>query len=117
MMFIWILIAHWIGDYAFQTSKMAMGKSYNLTWLSLHVGTYTGVLFVCSLLLFPIKVAIGFFLINGILHGITDFFTSKLSSKYQKNPRIFFPILGFDQLIHMITLYLTFIYRDQLVFF
>ncbi len=117
MAFIWILLAHWIGDYVFQTSKMAMSKSYHLTWLLLHVGVYTAVLFVFSLFLFPVKVAIGFFLVNGILHGITDFFTSKLSSKYQKNPRIFFPILGFDQLIHMVTLYLSFMYKDELVFF
>ncbi|WP_407654040.1 DUF3307 domain-containing protein [Aquimarina gracilis] len=117
MMFIWILVAHWIGDYVFQTSKMAMGKSRHLKWLAIHVGTYTLVISICCLFLFPIKIAISYFLINGILHGITDFFTSRLSAKYQKTPRIFFPILGFDQLIHMITLYLTFIHKNALVFF
>ncbi len=117
MIFVWILLAHWVGDYGLQTSKMAMGKSHHFKWLCLHVLTYTGVLLVCSLILFPLKVAIGFLLINCILHGITDFFTSKLTSKYRENPRIFFPILGFDQLIHAVTLYLTFLNRESLVFF
>ncbi|MBL0682843.1 DUF3307 domain-containing protein [Aquimarina mytili] len=117
MNFVWILLAHWVGDYAFQTSKMAVGKSHHFKWLILHVLTYSGVLLLCSLILFPIKVAISFLLINCILHGITDFFTSKLTSKYRKKPRIFFPIMGFDQLIHTATLYLTFLNRETLVFF
>ncbi|MEW7292176.1 DUF3307 domain-containing protein [Aquimarina sp. 2304DJ70-9] len=117
MNFVWILLAHWVGDYGLQTSKMAMGKSHHFKWLFLHVLTYTGVLLVCSLILFPLKVAIGFLLINCVLHGLTDFFTSKLTSKYRKNPRIFFPILGFDQLIHAITLYITYLHRESLIFF
>ncbi len=117
MDFVWILLAHWMGDYAFQTSKMAVGKSRHFKWLVLHVITYTGVLLVCSFILFPPKVAISFLVINCILHGITDFFTSKLTSKYRKNPRIFYPIMGFDQFIHMVTLYVTFLNTETLLFF
>ena len=42
----------------------------------------------------------------------TDFFTSKLASKYQDKPRIFYPVLGFDQMIHGLCLYLTYINID-----
>ncbi len=117
MNFVWILLVHWVGDYAFQTSKMAMGKSHHFKWLAMHVITYSVVLLVCSLLLFPLKVAISYALINFGFHGITDFFTSKLTAKYRENPRIFFPILGFDQMIHGVTLYITFLNKESLVIF
>ncbi|MBQ4819256.1 DUF3307 domain-containing protein [Aquimarina sp. MMG016] len=117
MIFSLILIAHWGGDFVFQTSKMAIRKSYKLKWLLLHVLAYTTVLLVFSLFLFSLKIAIMYTLINAILHGVTDFFTSKLTTKYRKTPRVFYPILGLDQLIHTITLYLTFIHKDSLVLF
>ncbi len=108
MVFSLILLAHWTGDYAFQTSKMAVGKSQHIKWLAFHVLVYTLVLCVFSIFLFSIKLAIFYTLLNGVLHGITDFFTSKLAAKYNQTPRIFFPVLGMDQLIHTITLYLTY---------
>ncbi len=117
MIFVWILLAHWMGDYGFQTSKMALGKSHHFKWLAYHVLTYTSILLICSLLLFPLEIAIGYLLINGVLHGITDFFTSKLTSKYRETPRIFYIVLGLDQMIHTITLYVTFLNRESLVFF
>ncbi len=108
MIFSLVLIAHWTGDYAFQTSKMALGKSQHLKWLGLHVLAYTFTLFLFSIFLFSFKTAVFYTLLNGFLHGVTDFFTSKLAAKYSETPRIFFPILGLDQLIHTVTLYLTF---------
>ncbi|WP_109438608.1 MULTISPECIES: DUF3307 domain-containing protein [Aquimarina] len=117
MIFTWILLAHWVGDFLLQTSKMALGKSQNFKWLFIHVITYTAVLLVCGLLLFPIETAITYVLLNCILHGVTDFFTSKLAAKYQEKPRIFFPILGFDQFIHIVTLYITYLNRDSIFLF
>lgn len=111
-----LLITHWLGDYVFQTSKMALGKSKHLKWLAVHVLTYTVILCICSLFIFPIKVAISYAILNGILHGITDFFTSKLAAKHTENPRLFFPILGFDQLIHLLTLYISYSNLDLLIF-
>jgi len=117
MNFVWILLGHWVGDYAFQTSKMAMGKSHQFKWLAMHIITYTLALFICSLFLFSIEIAVSYVLINCVLHGFTDFFTSKLTSKYREDPRIFFPLLGFDQFIHGATLYITFLNRESLVLF
>lgn len=117
MIFSILLITHWLGDYVFQTSKMALGKSKHLKWLSMHVLAYTGVLSVCALVVFPLKIALSYTLINGVLHGITDYFTSKLAAKYQDNPRIFFPVLGFDQLLHVLTLYVTYLYLESIALF
>lgn len=110
MDFALIIVAHWIGDYLLQTTAMATEKSYRLKWLGLHVLTYTTTLLAVSLLLFPWKFALLFAVLNGLLHGSVDFFTSRLSRKYQHRPRIFYPILGFDQMLHMLTLYLTYLY-------
>ncbi len=108
MIFSLILLAHWAGDFLFQSSKMALGKSQHLRWLGIHVLTYTATLLVFNVFLFSIKTALVYTLINGVLHGVTDFFTSKLAAKYSEKPRVFFPILGMDQLIHTITLYVTY---------
>lgn len=108
------LVAHWIGDFLFQTTKMATQKNNSLKWLSLHVSAYTAVIFIFATLSFSWQVALGFTVINGFLHFIVDFFTSKLTSKYRERSRIFNIILGFDQLIHMACLYWTFLNSDIL---
>lgn len=103
-----LLLSHWIGDFVLQTSKMALGKSSSLKWLTLHVLTYTGVLLVFAMFLFQWETALIFCAINFLLHWTTDFFTSKVTNKYRHMPRVFFPLLGFDQMIHGICLILTF---------
>jgi len=109
-----LLVAHWMGDYVFQSSKMATGKSQHLKWLSIHTLVYTAVLLFFCIWIFDIKTAILYTFVNGVLHGVTDFFTSKLAAKYSEKPRIFFPILGMDQLIHTAILYFTFLHIDFL---
>ena len=117
MIFCFVLIAHWIGDFAFQTSKMALRKSEEIKWLSIHVTVYMIVLGLFSVFLFPLKTAITYVIINTFLHGLTDLFTSKLTMRYREKPRIFFPLLGLDQMIHGITLYITYIYLETLILF
>ncbi|MEM6361742.1 MAG: DUF3307 domain-containing protein [Bacteroidota bacterium] len=107
MTFSLLLLAHWIGDFGLQTSNMALNKSKSLKWLLLHVLTYTGVLLAFSAFLISLEDLIFFVAVNGLLHGITDFFTSKLADRYKDIPRRFFPILGLDQLLHTLTLYWT----------
>lgn len=101
------LVAHWVGDFGLQTSKMALGKPHSLRWLSIHAATYTGVILAFSLFLVPWDDLLLFVGANGALHWITDFFTSKWADKYKKVPRKFYPIIGIDQLIHTLTLYWT----------
>jgi hypothetical protein len=105
MTFSLLLLAHWIGDFALQSSEMASRKSHSIRWLSLHVLTYGAVLGLFSFVLFPYHVAWKYLLVNVLLHFITDFFTSKLAAQYQKNLRIFYPIIGFDQMLHMLAIF------------
>lgn len=128
-----ILITHFVADFVFQTRKMGEGKSSSLYWLTVHVLTYTTVLgTMLSWILIP-RLGyfhfFGFVLLNGILHFITDFLSSKmttyfylkaeaakynnaleqdekikLSRRYMKG---FWTAIGADQLIHGIILVQT----------
>ena len=108
MSFSLFLVAHWAGDFVFQTSNMALGKSKSLKWLNIHVSTYTAILLIFSVFILPKDVILLYVLVNGTLHWVTDFFTSKLAANYYDRPRMFYPILGFDQLVHVMTLFITF---------
>lgn len=104
-----LFFAHFVADFLFQTNNMAMNKAYSLKWLSIHVGTYTLTIAVFSFFLFEPMEAIQFAAINGALHYITDFFTSKLTSKLSKwqNQKWFYTAIGFDQFIHAACLIVT----------
>lgn len=106
-----ILIIHYIADYLFQVEKWAQNKSHNVLALSKHIVTY---MFIFGFLLFfclflSINPLILFLLINGFIHFWIDFTTSKIThSLYNKqNWFWFFKVLGIDQLLHYITLFIT----------
>lgn len=105
-----IFIVHFLADFVFQTSQMATGKSKSLKWLGIHVGVY-GLVSMISLVLVAQSVDsyyLGFswWLGNVALHFITDFITSKITSRFweSKNYRLFFVMIGADQLIHNLCL-------------
>ncbi len=105
-----IFVVHFLADFVFQTSQMATGKSKSLKWLSIHVGVY-GLVSLLSMYLVGNSVNsyyLGFswWLGNVALHFITDFLTSKVTSHFweSKNMRLFFVMIGFDQLIHNVCL-------------
>jgi hypothetical protein len=105
-----IFVVHFLADFVFQSSQMATGKSKSLKWLSIHVGVY-GLVSLISMYLVLNSVNsfyLGFswWLGNVALHFITDFFTSKVTSRFweSKNMRLFFVMIGFDQLIHNVCL-------------
>lgn len=92
---------HFIADFVFQSNKVAIAKSKCNKTLLLHVIIYS-VPFIWFGGLFA--------LINGIAHFITDYFTSRATSwLYQKEERHwFFVVVGFDQAIHLTTLFVTY---------
>jgi hypothetical protein len=116
-MLYYFLLLHWIGDFVFQSNKMAVQKSKDLSFLSLHVIVYILTLaigiglyyLVFTPPIFTIQGIAGFLLFNLLAHFITDFFTSKLSTYYNKEKRrhAFFVVIGFDQLIHIVTIVFT----------
>jgi flagellar biosynthesis protein FlhB len=101
-----LLATHWVGDFVLQTNFQASNKSKRLDALSLHVATYTVTLFVAAIILFGVMTAVIFAAINGALHFATDSLTSRASSKLweEQNWHRFFVMIGFDQLIHQVTL-------------
>lgn len=107
--FLVLLTVHWIADFVLQTSWQAENKSKRLDALAWHVGVYTGVLAVAAIVLFGIEGA-PFAAVNGSLHFTTDYFTSRLNSRLYAKAyptqrwHNFFVSVGFDQLIHQITL-------------
>ena len=101
-----LLATHWVGDFVLQTNFQASNKNRRLDALSLHVATYTATLFLAAIILFGVMVAVIFAAVNGALHFVTDYITSRASSKLwaEQNWHRFFVTIGFDQLIHQATL-------------
>ncbi len=107
-----LLLIHFIGDFLFQSTDMAINKAKSLKWLTIHIGTYTFVLFVGSFVLFGLNAAIFYALINGGIHFVTDFFTSKINATLyaRDDKRWYYTGIGFDQFIHGASLLLTYDY-------
>lgn len=116
-----ILITHWVADFVFQTNKDAINKSDDIKSLLAHTFTYSGIWFT---LLFIIALTSGvsitpsyiafiskFTFITFISHTVIDYYTSKVHSVLWKEEKRheFFISIGFDQLLHLIQLFTTFI--------
>ena len=120
MINIWVVIAiiiiHWFADFVMQNGEDAKNKSHDINALLRHTTTY-------SLLWIPLAIltlgvmGIAFVGITFILHTLTDYFTSKHTSKQYakgnfggKAPRgmDFFVTIGFDQVLHYTQLVLTY---------
>lgn len=107
-----ILFIHWVADFVCQSHEMSIKKSKSNWWLSYHVSVYTLVTFLSYLLLFGHVNMIQVAGITFITHWITDYFTSRWTSKLYAKGDIhnFFVVVGLDQFIHYATLLLTYKY-------
>lgn len=96
-----ILFFHYVADFVFQTSWMAENKSSSMKALGWHIATYSIPFFI---------VGIKYAVLNALLHGIVDYFSSRQSKRaYQeKSMKEFWIIIGLDQLVHQICLIGTF---------
>jgi hypothetical protein len=107
-----LLAVHWVGDFVLQSHWMSVNKSRRIDALAMHVATYTGTLLLGSALILGVRPMTPFLLYvgaNGFLHFVTDFVTSRITSRLwqQKREHDFFVVVGFDQLIHQVTLAAT----------
>ena len=126
-----IIFIHWVADFIFQTEEWANNKSKSLKPLLKHTITYSLVWYV---VMFSISVWgnhfggpsikelgwspwMGLFpVITFVLHTITDYYTSKIVSKRFTNQHYgspipnfgAFTIIGFDQVLHYVQLFLTY---------
>ncbi len=98
------LIGHWVGDYVLQTNAIAKEKSASFKWLLIHVAMYTAIISICAMIVLPREIWAGFIALNGLLHLLTDFVTGKLRAIFSGSQRLYFIIIGLDQMIHSITL-------------
>jgi len=103
---------HFVGDFVFQTRQMAENKSKSIYWLTSHVLWYCVAFMPIAFLIGLETQYIEFQFVLFTTHWLTDFFTSKLTSYFWKKRKVkaFFMVIGFDQLIHIITLLLIFKY-------
>lgn len=114
LIFLAIFLIHWVGDFVLQTDKQAKGKSKNWSDLLSHTFTYsllwTYVIGTLYILGFWSSLFLWFIPITFICHTATDYFTSRLSSRYWEEGKVhnFFVVIGFDQVLHYIQLYGTF---------
>lgn len=125
-----IIVIHFIADFICQDEKWALGKSKNWNDLLSHTFTYSAVWVIPILFLFPGNWTTLDYVINSLLfatitfvaHTITDYFTSRVTSKlYEKGkfgssfPNLgFFTMIGFDQVLHYGQLLLTFYFIESL---
>lgn len=112
---LFIIIVHFVADFVCQTDKMAQNKSKSNYWLTTHVMIYTFVTMVCWIIFFLfslIFIPITVFILIFVMHWITDYITSRISGKLYKKGDIhnFFVIIGFDQVLHYIQLFLVYKY-------
>lgn len=119
MLFI-LLTLHWICDFVLQTDKQAKGKSNNWSDLLAHTGSYTLGFFAAYCLAITITLPhdpatfnlnlLWFFPITFICHTATDYYTSRINAELWKDKRLhdFFVSIGFDQLLHIVQLVLTY---------
>ena len=97
-----ILVAiHFLADFVMQTDWMAINKSKSWSALFAHCCVYAAVFLWFG----PAFAAITF-----VTHFATDAITSRITSLlWHKNERHwFFVVIGADQLIHYVTLALTY---------
>lgn len=121
-LFLTMILIHWVSDFVLQSHWMATNKSKSNRALGLHVATYTasmGVLTVLAMLVQPIwlifflgkgfSVFLVWLLVNGVLHFMTDYVTSRATSHLWAKGRThdFFVVVGLDQVIHYACLFYT----------
>jgi hypothetical protein len=112
-LFVYMLTVHFLADFTLQTSNQATEKSTDLRMLSYHVLTYSAIWLLAAFVIFHSwTIGILFALITFAAHFVTDYATSRIGKKFWDTGDYHngFVVVGFDQLLHYIQLYYTFLY-------
>jgi len=113
-----LLLCHFIGDFVMQTDEVAKAKSTDNGVLAKHVLIYMlpfVFLFLVTWNHHPGIVAL-FLVYNAGLHFITDYVSSRMTTKAWKEERRhdFFVIIGADQFVHAFCLLSTYVLFSSL---
>lgn len=114
---LFLFLIHWIGDYLLQTRAQGNGKSSNNKLLLEHTITYSafiglGVFTMALVFNMPVTIEsiVQYAVINFVLHTATDWVTSRMTKSLwtRRQEWATFAVMGFDQLIHMTCLVVTY---------
>jgi hypothetical protein len=91
---------------------MAQNKHHSNFWLTQHVAAYTTTIALATMVWAwdgNRPLAVLFIFLNGVLHWLTDYVTSRYNARMWAAHRVhdFFVGVGLDQMIHLYTLVLT----------
>lgn len=116
LVFISIVIIHWIADFVLQDEKWAIGKSTSIQKLVKHTSLYS-ITWVPFLWLFygDLNNALLFGFVTFIAHTLTDYYTSKIvKNRFDQGhygsaiPNLGgYSMIGLDQVFHYIQLVVT----------
>lgn len=106
-----IFCAHFIGDYVLQPRWMGDKKHKDESILFLHGTVYSITLMIFLLFTFTVPQILILGILNGVLHVVVDAVTSNLSHYFygQERYKMFFIVIGIDDLIHLYTIFATII--------
>ncbi len=108
-----IIVIHFFSDFVCQTHKMAINKSKNNCWLTAHVAVYSFITLLAWVftifqigVIFHLNTYLWFTIFIFSTHWITDYITSRFSSKYfgKGDYHNGFVVVGIDQVLHYIQL-------------
>ena len=108
---LYILLIHFLADFALQTHEQAQNKSHSNIHLHQHVATYSAVWFLAVWSWTKsIEMALVFTVVTFFVHYCTDWVTSRISKFYfkQEDYHNGFVVVGVDQVLHYIQLIFTF---------
>jgi hypothetical protein len=108
--FHYMLLIHFLADFALQTHEQATLKSTSNKFLIYHVGTYSLVWLLALLPFFGFWAAILFSSITFVAHFCTDYVTSRVGKPFWAKQDLHngFVVVGADQILHALQLWYSF---------
>jgi hypothetical protein len=109
---LFLVIVHFLADFALQTNNQATKKSTSNLYLSYHVGMYALTWFFAMWAYHGSwLMAMNFALITFSAHWVTDYTTSRISKKFfdAQDYHNGFVVVGFDQVLHYVQLLVTYV--------
>jgi len=115
-----VIIGHWLADYIFQTNESIVDKGKDFVNVIHHVSQYTTVMTALMVILIAFGVIttqswffiINFWIFTFAFHLLVDYFSSKLTLRIKTEEFKFgyFSIISTDQMVHIVSLFLTISY-------